>query len=660
MTPREMSIELPLEVFRDVLTQIDYGLSIIQVIFENDQPVDYIFRMTNPSFERYAAGLGSVVGRSFRDVIPDYSQKWLDYYGHVARTGISASFETNVGSLSGWYMVNAVRVGPPEQCLVAILFLDTTNRKRVERELAESEARFSALAEGLPMPVWVLDINGMMRFVNSAYGEFFGVDPNASLPSLDEHLHPEDVSVFRHELAASLKQQRALRALVRAKRYDGQWRWLEMSGRPRYTVYGQFIGLAGSGPDVTDRREIELAREQLLESERSARNEAESMARLKDEFLATLSHELRTPLTTILGWSELLLQRVSSEEPSYKGLSVIANSAKAQKRLISDMLDLTSMLLGKINLDVEPLDIVEQVREAVGSQEPSAQSKHQLLRLHLPDTVCQVRADATRIQQILWNVLSNAIKFTPDHGQIDVYVRVLSDSAMYEIEITDNGDGIDAEFLPHLFARFRQADGTTTRRHGGLGLGLAIVQQLVEMHQGTVQATSTGKGHGATFKIHLPIDKKKKNNKFLRLQKLEDQQALPANHSLNAVRLLIVEDQVDMLEYLRRLLEDQGAEINAVTNAEDAIALLRQGGHSNFDVLLTDIGMPGMDGYGLVRMIREQLGLTPQDLPAIAVTALARPDDRQRALRSGFQEHVSKPCNPIQLVAAVHAARALA
>lgn len=644
--------DISYDVYRDILRKVNYGLCIIQVIFKGDKPIDYVFRMTNPGFTRYS-GLRSVVGRSFREVIPGYSQEWLDRYGHVALTGESASFETNVGSLRGWFMVDAVRVGKPEQRFVAILFLDITGRKRVERELAESEARFSALAEGLPMPVWVLDSKGVIRFINSAYGEFFGLDLSGAVPSWSELLHSEDISVFQFELTAALEQRRALRALVRARRYDGQWRWLEMSARPRYSADGRFIGLAGSSPDVTERREIELAREQLLESERSARNEAESMARLKDEFLATLSHELRTPLTTILGWSELLLQRITENDPKYKGLSVIASSAKAQKRLISDMLDLSSMLLGKIRLDVEPLDLCEQMREAIGCQEPIVQSKHQVMQLHLAQDAKPmfVRGDATRIQQVFWNILSNAVKFTGEGGHIDISIHPVGE--MYEVQVSDNGDGIDPHFLPHLFGRFRQADGTTTRRHGGLGLGLAIVQQLVEMHGGKVTATSAGRGKGSTFKVQLPRDTltARARKSGLSIPPAHDPvvQAQPLKH----VHLLVVEDQTDMLEYLRRLLEEQGAEITAVNTAMDALVLLAEGKHTRFHVLLTDIGMPGMDGYGLVRTIRDDIGLSPSDLPVIAVTALARPDDRQRALASGFQEHLAKPYNLAQLIAAV-------
>ena len=427
-----------------------------------------------------------------------------------------------------------------------------------------------------------------------------------------------------------------------------------MSATPRYSADGRFIGLDGSSPDVTERREIELAREQLLESERIARGEAESMARLKDEFLATLSHELRTPLTTILGWSELLLQRVGEGDQNFKGLSVIASSARAQKRLISDMLDLSSMLLGKVQLEVETLDLAEVLREAIGAQDLVAEGKDQAVTLSVPDTPCLVLGDGTRLQQVFWNLLSNAIKFTPAHGNIEV--QVSREDHYFVVAIQDSGDGIAPEFLPHLFGRFRQADGTTTRKHGGLGLGLAIVQQLVEMHGGQVSASSAGRGCGATFRVRLPERPAQSQRPRRELRRHLGHEMVVEAQALAGLRLLAVEDQPDMLEYLRRLLEEQGAEVVMAGSATDALALLDEGGHERFDVLLTDIGMPGMDGYGLIRTLRENMGLDAGAMPAIAVTALARADDRNRAMASGFQEHLAKPYSVAQLVSAVRAA----
>lgn len=642
-------------VYREVFENVDAGFCLVRMVFDGERPVDYVFQEVNPAFERFT-GLVDAVGKSMRELRPQHEEEWYERYGEVARTGRRSRFELQARALGRWYSVDAFRIGAEVDGYIGVLFLDITERKRIERELAESEARFSALADGLPMPVWVLDVNGVMRFVNSAYGDFFGLDiSSGTVSAWSELLHPEDLPVFQFELAEALQQQRGMRALVRARRHDGRWRWIEMSATPRYSADGRFIGLAGSSPDVTERREIELAREQLLESERIARGEAESMARLKDEFLATLSHELRTPLTTILGWSELLLQRVGEGDPNHKGLSVIASSAKAQKRLISDMLDLSSMLLGKVQLEVETLDLVELLRESIGAQDLVAEGKDQAVSLVAPETPCYVLGDATRLQQVFWNLLSNAIKFTPAHGSIEV--RITREDRHFVVAIQDSGDGIAPEFLPHLFGRFRQADGTTTRRHGGLGLGLAIVQQLVEMHGGQASASSAGRGCGATFRVRLPERPEQSQRPRRELRRSLANELVVEAQALAGMRLLAVEDQPDMLEYLRRLLEEQGAEVVMAGSATDALALLDESGHERFDAMLTDIGMPGMDGYGLIRTIRENMGLDAAMLPAIAVTALARADDRNRALASGFQEHLAKPYSVAQLVTAVRGAR---
>jgi len=639
-------------MYRSVLEQMNAGFCVIEVLFDDNKAVDYRFLEVNDAFER-STGLVNACGQRMTALRPDHEPDWFRIYGQVALTGQSQQFELEARALGRWYSVEAVRVGEPGDHQVAVVFFDISNRKQIEVELAESEARFSALADGLPMPVWVLDEAGHARFVNSAFSEFFGGDEQRVPENVWRGLvHPDDASVFDYELQEALKAQRSMHALVRGLRADGQWRWLEMNARPRFSRMGHFIGLAGSSPDVTERREIEMAREELLQSERAARSAAENMARLKDEFLATLSHELRTPLTTILGWSELLLQRVDATSPLYKGLGVIANSAMAQKRLISDMLDLSSMLLGKVQLEVEVLDLRAQLTEAMRAQELVAEGKALHMTLALPDEPTLVLGDATRLQQVLWNLLSNAIKFTPAAGT--VAVTLASDGGHWSISVADTGDGIAPEFLRHLFSRFRQADGTTTRRHGGLGLGLAIAQQLVELHGGTGAATSEGPGHGATFTVRLPRYQPQADGRPLRevfSGPIGEQVIEP--FPLKGLRLLAVEDQPEVLEYLRRLLEEQGAEVTAAASAGEALALLDRGGHEGIDVLLTDIGMPGMDGYGLVRTLREDIGVEAQVLPAVAGTALARADDRKRALASGFQEHVAKPYSVAQLVSAV-------
>jgi len=641
-------------LYQEVFEAVGTGFCVLEVLFDESRAVDFVYCRVNAAFERIT-GLADVVGRCSSEVLPGLDDYWFRVFGRVVGDGVAVQFERYLPQLGRWYSVEAVRLGPAAGRRVAVLFFDISRRKQIETELAESEARFSALADGLPMPVWVLDDLGQVRFVNSAFGSFFGLgSEHAFGPRWWEGLlHPDEHKVFEYALADALANERELRLSARVRRHDGQWRWLEMNAAPRFSADGRFIGLAGNSPDITERREIERAREELLEAERAARNAAEATARMKDEFLATLSHELRTPLTTILGWSELLLQRMEAEHPMRRGMEVIASSAMAQKRLMSDMLDLSSMLLGKVQLEVEVLDLAEQVREAARLQELVAKGKAQTLEVHVPATPCPVLGDATRLQQVLWNLLTNAIKFTPVEGRVDVVLR--QDGDHYRVDVRDNGDGIAPEFLEHLFSRFSQADGTTTRRHGGLGLGLAIARQLTELHGGSVAAESAGAGRGATFSVRLPVHRVEDAAGRPRrtVQRVAPGEQVVAAHALAKLRILVVEDQPDVLAYLRRLLEEQGASVVTAVSAAEALELLDLRGHAVFDVLVSDIGMPGMDGYGLIRTLRETMGVSAEELPAVAATALARGDDRRSALAAGFQKHVAKPYSVAQLVGAI-------
>lgn len=608
--------------------------------------LDAEFLEANPAFSRQT-GLGPVVGRRLGELLGVHATPWLAV---LAEADASAQpMQGELPALTGgmWHLVQLARVGAPGQHRIAVALMDITRRRQIESALAESESRFGALADALPMPVWVIDQAGGLGFVNQAFQAFFG--RLREEVKARELIHPDDLATFRFELRMALHEHRSMHVLVRGRRQDGSWRWLEMDGSPRHADNGRFIGLAGCCLDVTERREIEMAREQLLESERTARTVAEGMARLKDEFLANLSHELRTPLTTILGWSDLLLQRVGEDDPSRKGLVAIAASARSQRRLISDMLDLSAMLLGKVRPELAVLDLSAQLREAVAAQAEPACRGGQQLSLAGADAVRPVLADAARLQQVFANLLSNALKFTPAGGHVEVAVD--DEDGGYRVAVRDDGDGISAEFLPHLFSRFRQADGSSTRRHGGLGLGLAIVQQLVEMHGGRVDAYSAGSGQGATFVVHLPAHDGTPTADVGPDEPVAGEEVLP----LRGLRLLVVDDQPDVRDYLCQMLEGQGARVSAAGSATEALALLGDG-RQHFDLLATDIGMPGMDGYGLIRTVREELALSPAELPALAVTALARRQDRERALASGFQGYVAKPYSITQLVAALRAA----
>lgn len=392
-------------------------------------------------------------------------------------------------------------------------------------------------------------------------------------------------------------------------------------------------------------------RARLLEAEQKARLEVERVSLMKDEFLATLSHELRTPLNAILGWAQLLHGRSQEGSDVRRGLDTIARNARAQAQLIEDLLDMNRIVSGKIRLDVQRVDLLAIIDSAIESVRPSIDAK--AIRLHKTTDMHTgaVFGDANRLQQVVWNLLSNAVKFTPSGGAIDV--QLLRSEAHVEVMVTDSGIGISPEFLPHLFERFRQAETSTTRKFGGLGLGLAIVKQLVELHGGQIRASSAGEGRGASFAVTLPLRA---------VQGFDDtphRRATPPADPISAqielrmlagLSILIVDDEPDARELLAVVLEDAGAQVVAAGSVDEALARLQD---RRFSAIVSDIGMPGRDGYELLREVRklgaEQGGRTP----AVALTAFARSADRTRAMLAGYQVHLAKPIDPRELVAAL-------
>jgi signal transduction histidine kinase/ActR/RegA family two-component response regulator len=392
-------------------------------------------------------------------------------------------------------------------------------------------------------------------------------------------------------------------------------------------------------------------REQLLESERHARTIAETASREKDDFLATLSHELRTPLTAILGWAHLLNRDNASEQDFRKGLEVIERNARAQTRLIEDLLDMSRITSGKMRLNVQPVLPSTFIEAAVETVRPAAEAKGVRLECVLDPRAGPMNGDPDRLQQVMWNLLSNAIKFTPRGGKVQVVAQRVE--SHIEATVSDSGAGIAPEVLPHLFERFRQADASTTRQFGGLGLGLAIVKNLVEMHGGTVVATSDGLGRGATFRVCLPLAAV-----GWAAPAHSPHQAKPTNRTaptssdvdLTGLKILVVDDQPDARELVSRVLRDHNAEVTSAGSAEEGLTLLQR---SRPDVLISDIGMPSVDGYEFLRRVRALGRGTGGSIPAIALTAFARSEDRTRALREGFQVHVAKPVEPEELVVSV-------
>jgi signal transduction histidine kinase/ActR/RegA family two-component response regulator len=397
--------------------------------------------------------------------------------------------------------------------------------------------------------------------------------------------------------------------------------------------------------EVAERKRAEERREALLASERAARSEAERATRLKDEFVATMSHELRTPLNAIVGWASIL-RHDRRPESVLQGVEVIERNAKLQARMVEDLLDMSRILSGKLAMELRRTDLSGVIDAAIAAVRPAADAKGVRLQAAISPTR-PVYGDAGRLQQVLWNLLTNAIKFTPANGMVTVFAREISreGTRSVELSVSDTGQGIDPRFLPFVFDRFRQADASTTRRHGGLGLGLSIVKSLVELHQGSIEARSAGEGQGSTFLVCLPLAETYATTDVA-LDRVGQEQA-PDASSLAGLRVLVVDDEADARTLARRVLEESGAEVLTVSSAAEALAAIDAS--DQISVVVSDIGMPEHDGYELITRIRALPGSAGR-VPAVALTALARDEDRKRALLTGYQVHISKPVDPAELV----------
>ena len=402
-----------------------------------------------------------------------------------------------------------------------------------------------------------------------------------------------------------------------------------------------FIAMQTRARRRVERSEARI--QQLLESERALREEAERVSHVKDEFLATLSHELRTPLNAIVGWTQLMSAPGYSEESRLKAVAIVQRNAQVQTQLIDDLLDMSRIVSGKLRLDMKVVDPVAVVEEAINVVRPTASAKGIALETTVDAQVPAVRADAARLQQVLWNLLNNSMKFTPAGGRVRVAVR--ASPAHVEIGVTDTGAGISPALLPYVFDRFRQGDGSTTRQHGGLGLGLSIVKILVEMHGGTIRAASAGVGKGASFVLTLPVSGSPQVRPY-------DAAARPgsAPPALHGIRVLVVEDDVDAADLATTVLQNNGALVTVCASATEALERIEKG--LPLDVIVSDLGMPGLDGFEFLRRVRALPGSVASAPPAIALSAYASPDDRRRALDAGYQVHISKPYDGEDLVAA--------
>jgi len=536
-------------------------------------------------------------------------------------------------------------------------------RRRADEDLRKESDWLRVTLSSIGDAVITTDVEGRVTFMNRVAESLTGWAQaeaiGRSLPDIFQILNEESRQPVENPalrtLSAGATVGLANHTLLIAK--DGTERPIDDSAAPIRNERGEVVGTVLVFRDISERKRLELEREQLLAAAQAAQKQAEQANRLKDEFLATASHELRTPLTAVVGWSRLLRTGKLDAENSARALESIERNATLQTKLIDDLLDVSRIITGKLTLDRRPIEIAHVVSDAVNTVRPAADAKNIEIETNFDAEAEPVLGDANRLQQVVWNLLSNAVKFTPKNGRIEVALQRVNSEV--QVSVGDSGEGISSEFLPYVFDRFSQGDGKTTRPHSGLGLGLAIVRQLVELHGGTVKAHSDGPGRGATFKLRLPVlsinlvpgSRSALSDSTLAEARATDGLSIECPPRLDGVRVLVVDDDFDTRQMLKAVLSECQADVITASSAAEAIKEIQQ---RKPDVLVSDVGMPEQDGYDLIKQVREtESADNAIRVPALALTAYAKAEDRVRALAGGYQVHLAKPVEPAEFVLVV-------
>ncbi|HEX6649729.1 MAG TPA: PAS domain S-box protein [Pyrinomonadaceae bacterium] len=542
---------------------------------------------------------------------------------------------------------------------------DITDQKQARRALDDASQRLKLALVASKLGDWSWDAETDLVDMSETAAAIFRIQPGRHMTwnEIGELLHEEDREPTRAAVDMALAEHRDYDIEYRVHCDDGSEVWVSSKGRGIYAADGTITGMLGFIQDISNRKSTEETLARLYESATKARAEAERAAtekerlfrqaeessRLKEEFLATISHELRTPLSAILGWARMLRMGQLSKENAAKALDTIERNARAQAQLVDDLLDVSRIITGKLRMDVRPSDPNAFIDAAVEAVRPAAEAKGVRVQKIMDTGLLSIPGDPVRLQQVVWNLLSNAIKFTPRGGRVQI--RSERVNSHLEIVVSDTGQGISSDFLPHVFDRFRQADQKTSRQHGGMGLGLAIVRHLVELHGGTVSAMSEGEGQGATFTVTLPITPVYQIDSSGGRVHPAARELLPANDCtdrLDGLTILVVDDEPDTRDLLKQGLEFCGATVRVAGSAAEAVDALAA---SVPDILISDIGMPGVDGYDLIRQVRGLPADSGGKVAAVALTAYTRTEDRLHALRAGYDMHVPKPVELAELVA---------
>jgi PAS domain S-box-containing protein len=625
-----------------------------------------IIQSWNTSAERiFGYSAAEAVGRPITLIIPsDREPEEQEILARLRRGERVNHFETvrvgrNAREIAISLSVSPIRDASGKVVGASKIARDITEKKRAEDALAEQKEWLQTTLESIGDAVIATDARGEIVFLNAVAEHLTGWGREDARGKACTEVFQIVNEVTRRP--AENPVQRVLREgvviglanhtlLIAA---DGTERPIDDSAAPIRHRDARIVGTVLVFRDVTDRRQAEnerytamLERDRLLENERAARADAERANRLKDEFVAIVSHELRTPLNAMMGWTEILANE-SDAETRARAVEVLRRNTRLQAQLVSDLLDMSRMLSGKLRLELQSIDLGAVIRDAVQTVQSAADNKGLEITTNLEEGVDGALADPARLQQVLCNLLLNAVKFTPRGGRVSVNLRPIDAGA--EITVSDNGVGIRPELLSSIFDRFRQADSSTSRRFGGLGLGLAIVKQLVEMHGGTVRAASDGEGRGASFTVSLPVGTAATVPGGPERPETTGDTA-GGDTSLRDLKVLVVEDDADSRDLVERWLGSRGAEVASASSAAQALEMLPT---VRPDVLVCDIGLPDMDGYELMQRVRKLEPARGGTIPAVAVTAFARPEDRTRALRAGYQAHVAKPIRAADLIAIV-------
>jgi PAS domain S-box-containing protein len=563
-------------------------------------------------------------------------------------------FSTRNGAIVGLLSAEHIEIGGESFALTVIQ--DITERKQATDRLRESEKNLQMAMDAARIYSW--EFIPSKRKINwsdnleSVIG--FALPPDNE-NAVEDLVHPEDKELLSRDVLEALANKTNYESEFRIiNPHNGDILWMRSQGVPVTDETNKNLRIVGVTQNITRRKQAEQEREELLRSEHSARLEAEEANRLKDEFLATVSHELRTPLNAILGWSQMLMSKRFDQIDHDAALETIYRNAKAQAQLIEDILDVSRIITGKIRLDAQPISLAAVIQTAAESLRPAIEAKSLKIQMHLDFEPQMVYADPNRMRQVIWNLLSNAIKFTPERGEVTIELK--STEAQTRIVVTDTGKGISAGFLPHVFERFRQGDGSSTRTHGGLGLGLAIVRHIVELHGGTVDVESGGENKGSSFSVCLPAGKSAENDSSASdgsesiQTNGENSQEIVPDSAIKGLRVLLLDDEPDTLELLSLVLRQCGAEVETNTHVREALETISRW---KPDVVVSDIGIPEEDGYSFIKKLR---ALSPEQggtIPVIALTAYVGIKERTQVLASGFQMYVPKPVEPSELIGAL-------